>query len=98
MHEEAAVEVRPPRPDIPGRHTRPGEQPVEDRIEGLHCNPGLPVERQRAAALNAEIGWRRAEMLHASSEGGVFLKALLAQSALGRRFQGWRERGQEVAT
>jgi hypothetical protein len=36
-------------------------------------------------------------MLRASSEGGLLLKALLAQSTLGRRFQGWRERGTEVA-
>jgi glycosyltransferase involved in cell wall biosynthesis len=66
-------------------------------IEPEQLAPALAKARDRAAALNAELGWRRAEMLHASSEGGLLLKALLAQSALGRRFQGWRERGAEVA-
>lgn len=57
----------------------------------------LAAARSRVASLGAELGWRRAEMEQARSDGGPLLRALVGQSALGKRFDGWRERRAEEA-
>lgn len=57
----------------------------------------LARARTRASGLGAELAWRRAEMERALDDGGQLLKAVVAVSALGRRFHKWRGRPREHA-
>jgi glycosyltransferase involved in cell wall biosynthesis len=64
-----------------------GEEPIPPE----RLARAVEQARARAHDLHAELGWRREEMERALREGGPLLRALVGRSALGRRFDGWRE-------
>jgi len=51
MHENADVQLRPPRQHIPGWDLRARQQVIEHSVKGLGRDGGLPIEGQAAAAL-----------------------------------------------
>src|SRR5260370_37944717 len=51
MHKDAAMQMRRPRPYVPGGHSGPWKQPVKHAIKCLGRDRGDAIERKTAPAL-----------------------------------------------